>query len=337
MFLAGMNALRYSLTASFPFLIPSLLETFMIRNTLFILLAAALSFGGCAAKQTTDDATSSTSKEQPSEATDSDETAFPDRGARNRQVAGPDYLASLQLLADAPTRSEANRARNDARHPAETLNFFGLKPDMTVIEIGPGGGWYAEIIRPFVVHEGRYIAALDDPEGPRAHYRKGWERLVESQPALFGDAETTIFAPPTHTLADENSIDMVLTFRHAHGWINDARTTEVFEEFFRVLKPGGTLGVVTHRAAAGADHQAAAKKGYVPQDWLIEQAEKAGFELVEASEINANPKDTKDHPNGVWSLPPTLKSDSEEAKSAARAIGESDRMTLRFIKPAQAN
>lgn len=310
----------------------------MIRNTLFILLAAALSFGGCAAKQATEVAVESTDKDQPSVVTDGDEkTAFPDRGARNRQIAEPNYLATLQVIADAPTRSDANLARNDARHPAETLNFFGLKPDMTVIEIGPGGGWYAEIIHPFVSHEGRYIAALDDPEGPRAHYRKGWERLVEAQPELFGNAETTIFAPPTHKLAEENSIDMILTFRHAHGWINDARYADVFEEFFRVLKPGGTLGLVTHRAAPGADHKAAAKKGYVPQDWLIEQAEKAGFELVEASEINANPNDTKDHANGVWTLPPTLKNDSEEAKNAARAIGESDRMTLKFIKPAPQN
>lgn len=314
----------------------------MIRHhALWIFLAASLSFGGCAAKQTTaedsaaaqqDDAQRAEDKEDSTSDADADEP-YPDRGARNRQGTQTSNAEVLKVLAHAPTRSEENRARNDARHPAETLDFFGIEPDMTVIEIGPGAGWYAEIIKPFLQKEGRYIAALDAPDGPRAHYRKGWEKLVETQPELFGDAETTVFAPPEYELAEDDSIDLIVTFRHVHGWINDDTYTESFKEFFRVLKPGGHLGVVTHRANPDDNAETSAKDGYVPEPWVIEQAKNAGFELVGQSEINANDKDTKDHPHGVWSLPPTLEGDDEEAIEKAKEIGESDRMTLKFQKP----
>lgn len=296
----------------------------------WLLLSAALLMNGCGAKQ------SNASEEaiQSNAETNSDPSEeYPDRGARNRQAQPLTRLEVLTVLANAPTRAEENRARNAARHPAETLDFFGIEPDMTVIEIGPGGGWYAEILRPYLLEKGRYIAALDAPDGHRAHYRKGWEKLVESQPELFADAETTVFSPPQYQLAEDDSIDMIVTFRHVHGWINDNTYAAIFPELFRVLKPGGVLGVVTHRAHEGADFKESAKAGYVPQEWVIAQAEKAGFVLDEASEINANPKDTKDHQNGVWSLPPTLKNETDDQQNFARNIGESDRMTLRFVKP----
>lgn len=305
----------------------------MKNNALWLLLAAALSFSGCAAKQSADANTDANEKAATTDAQSSQQDDFPDRGARNRQGTQTTNLEVLTILANAPTRSEDNRARNEARHPAETLDFFGIEPDMTVIEIGPGGGWYAEILRPYLLEEGRYIAALDAPDGHRAHYRKGWENLVKDQPELFGEAETTVFHPPQYQLADDDSIDLIVTFRHVHGWINDNTYQANLQELFRVLKPGGILGVVTHRAPEGADAKESAKAGYVPQDWLIEQAEEVGFELAETSEINANKKDTKDHPNGVWSLPPTLKNDTDDQRNFALQIGESDRMTLKFTKP----
>lgn len=239
---------------------------------------------------------------------------------------------ALSAIIAGPHRSEANRARDTFRHPKETLEFFGLHPTTTVIEIGPSAGWYAEIIGPFVAAKGTYIAALDNPEGPRAHYRAGWERLTAAQPEMFGSTQTVIFDPPSHHLGEPNSVDMVLTFRHMHGWVNDGVVEQNLAEFLRVLKPGGTLGVVAHRAPVGADPRTSAKNGYLPQAWVIEQVERAGFELVDTSEINANPKDTADHPHGVWSLPPTLKGGDTD-REIYTAIGESDRMTLKFRKP----
>lgn len=301
----------------------------MRTHALWFLLSAALFMNGCGAKQSK----ASASEEATAPSAEFTEEKYPDRGARNRQAQQTTNLEVLTILANAPTRSEAHRARNDARHPAETLDFFGIQPNMTVIEIGPGAGWYAEILRPYLLDHGRYIAGLDAPDGHRAHYRKGWDKLVETQPELFKDAETTVFSPPQYALAEDDSIDLIVTFRHVHGWINDNTYDAIFPELFRVLKPGGVLGVVTHRAPEGANVRESAKAGYVPQEWVIAQAEKAGFVLDEASEINANPKDTKDHQNGVWSLPPTLKNETNDQQKFARNIGESDRMTLRFVKP----
>jgi len=232
-------------------------------------------------------------------------------------------------------RSPESRARDVHRHPAETLAFFGFKPDLTVVEILPGGGWYTEILAPALREQGKYIAATYGPTAEREYQQRSYHALVkrfEAAPELYGKPEIVLFDPPaTLELGAPGSVDQVLTFRNTHNWIRAGVAEQVFAAFHRALKPGGTLGVVQHRAPAGVDPIESAKRGYVAQDYIIELVEAAGFELVASSEINANPKDTKDHPDGVWNLPPVfMKKDENRAHYAA--IGESDRMTLRFVK-----
>lgn len=235
---------------------------------------------------------------------------------------------SIDAAIAGPHRSEENRARDQYRHPKETLEFFGLQPNMTVIEMSPGGGWYTEILAPVLRDEGRLIAAIPDPE--RSPYGQRFVEFVESRPDIYDRVERVIFHPPEQlSLGPSNSADMVLTFRSAHGWINSGHVTQIFEAIFDVLKPGGVLGLVQHRGPEGIDPQT----GYVPESTIIHLAEAAGFELEERSEINANPADDHDHPHGVWSLLPTLR-DAGEDRDEWAAIGESDRMTLRFRKPA---
>ncbi|MCA9581269.1 MAG: class I SAM-dependent methyltransferase [Myxococcales bacterium] len=232
-----------------------------------------------------------------------------------------------------PQRSEENRARDPYRHPAETLAFFGLAPHMTVVEIRPGGGWYAEILAPALKEKGKYVAAVPSADGKRAKYRQRFIDMQAERADVLGAAEIVTFDPPTPIdLGPDGSADMVLTFRNTHNWIGDGGEKEAYAAFFRVLKPGGILGVVQHRADDGADPKQSAKKGYVPESYVIEVAQAAGFRLVDRSDINRNPKDTHDHPEGVWTLPPVLRlGDTDRAKY--EAIGESDRMTLKFEKP----
>ena len=250
--------------------------------------------------------------------------------------------ATPTALADAiagPWRSEANRARDVYRHPAETLAFFGLQPQQTVIEITPGGGWYAEILAPALRDSGSYVAATVDPmtlpEGNgRDYQQRGWDGLAalfSGAPAQFDQAKVVGYDPNAPRFGDDNSADLVMTFRNVHNWRSAGQAQGMFDGFFAVLKPGGVLGVVEHRANADvADDD---RSGYVSEAQVIAMAEAAGFRLDERSEINANPKDTKDHPNGVWTLPPGNRHDPEDAQKY-RDIGESDRMTLRFVKPA---
>jgi predicted methyltransferase len=234
-------------------------------------------------------------------------------------------------------RSEANRLRDKYRHPRETLLFFGLKPDMTVVEIWPGGGWYSEIIAPVLAEKGRFYLAHFAVENPKA---PGWQREartkheaeVAKRPALYGKPVFTSLGPPdAMAIAPAGSADMVLTFRNVHNWSNQKTDALVFKTFFDVLKPGGTLGVVEHRANPGTSFEQMVKTGYMTEAYVIELAEKAGFKFVAKSEVNANAKDTKDHPNGVWTLPPTSRGRLDPEKYLA--IGESDRMTLKFEKP----
>ncbi len=237
-------------------------------------------------------------------------------------------------------RTPANVARDGFRHPKETLSFFGLSPTQTVVEITPGGGWYAEILAPYLRDGGQYIAAVVDPaamaEGRGRDYQQKNKTTLETKfaaaAAQYAKAKVVAYDPKAPVFGPAGSADLVVTFRNVHNWRSAGQAEGMFKGFFAVLKPGGVLGVVEHRAKA--DVPADDKSGYVGEAQVIAMAEAAGFKLQERSEINANPRDTKDHPNGVWTLPPV--NEHEAADDAKyKAIGESDRMTLRFIKPAQ--
>lgn len=235
-------------------------------------------------------------------------------------------------------RSPENRARDVWRHPKETLGFFMVRPDQTVIEITPGGGWYSEILAPYLRGNGRYVAAVIDPAGEtneraRDYYAKGLADLrakFAADPVRFDRAQVVTFNQKAPVLGAPDSADVVLTFRNVHNWRSAGTADAMFKAFHTVLKPGGVLGVVEHRAKA--DVPATDKSGYVGQAQVIAMAQAAGFVLDGQSEVNANPRDTKDHPNGVWMLPPGNRHDAADA-AKYKAIGESDRMTLRFVKP----
>lgn len=244
-------------------------------------------------------------------------------------------------------RSEENRDRNKYRHPVGTLTFLGLEDGMTVMEITPGGGWYTEILAPVMRHHGQFIAASYDIdiEG-QPEYRYGQhEALLEmfkANPELYDQVAIVPFSPPeSSNLGEAGSVDMILTFRNTHGWIGSGIAQANFNEFARVLKPGGILGVVQHRADANADPEAIAETGYVTEAQVVELARNAGLYLEARSEVNANPKDDHDHEFGVWTLPPGMRAcrdiEDEAEKAACQEpwleIGESDRMTLRFRKP----
>jgi predicted methyltransferase len=234
-------------------------------------------------------------------------------------------------------RSAANRARDQYRHPRETLLFFGLKPEMSVLEIWPGTGWYSEILAPVLAEKGQYYLAHYAIESPRIanwqlRAREQQQDIFSKRPALYGKPLFTSLGPPEYlAIAPPGSIDLVLTFRNVHNWSLAKTDALVFKAFFDALKPGGTLGVVEHRANIGTSFEQMVKTGYMTEAYVIELAEKAGFKLAGKSDVNANPKDTKDHPNGVWTLPPTSRGRLDPEKYLA--IGESDRMTLKFEKP----
>ena len=255
--------------------------------------------------------------------------------AAAREAAGS---AALKNAIAGSWRDPANVVRDGYRHPLETLTFFGLRADQTVVEITPGGGWYSEILAPYLADKGRYVAAVVDPDtqtkdSARKYYAKGKTTLEEkfkASPAQYGKVVVMPYDAYKPAFGAENSADLVLTFRNVHNWRSAGQAEVMFKGFFDVLKPGGVLGVVEHRAKA--DVPADDKTGYVGTAQVIALAEAAGFKLDGKSEINANPRDTKDYPNGVWTLPPVNQHDAaDDAKY--KAIGESDRMTLRFRKP----
>lgn len=232
-------------------------------------------------------------------------------------------------------RSAENKARDVYRHPKETLMFFGIQPDMKVLEILPGAGWYTEVLAPILKVNGELTVASFGANHPNDYLRgihTKYEKMLDSNPEVYGKVKRVVFEDNGY-LKDvaDNSQDMVVTFRNTHNWIRYGGVEDAYRSFYRVLKKGGILGVVQHRANKGSDAMESSQKGYVPESYLIKLAESMGFELVAKSEINANPKDNKDHPEGVWTLPPSYRL-KEVDREKYQAIGESDRMTLRFVK-----
>jgi predicted methyltransferase len=235
-------------------------------------------------------------------------------------LAQSDDNALRQAIAS-PARSAAFVARDAVRHPAEELHFFGVKPDSNLVEIWPGGGYWSEILIPYLQDHGHYIAALP-PAGKQA----------SAFPIRFPKAETTELGSGHYTIAPPGSADVVVTFRNLHDWMATNEANQMLAAFFVALKPGGILGVEDHRARADRPQDPHAVSGYVRQDYAIALARKAGFVFVGSSEINANPRDTTDWPKGVWTLPPTFAlGEKDHARYAA--VGEADNFVLLFRKP----
>jgi predicted methyltransferase len=256
------------------------------------------------------------------------------------QTLDADTSAALDAAMAGAHRSDRNRARDAYRHPKETLAFFGLRRDMTVVEIWPGGGWYAELLAPVLKDSGKYYAAQYGDNAAFDYQKEEMAALAAKQaryPEVFGEMEfTSMWAPNNLAIAPAASADLVLTFRNVHNWFDSGYgqdPAQVFSAFFVALKPGGVLGVVDHRWPDAATEDPAARNGYISEERVIALAEAAGFQFVARSDINRNPKDTHDHPNGVWTLPPDLGVPEGVDPQKYVDIGESDRLTLKFVKP----
>ena len=238
-------------------------------------------------------------------------------------------------ILQSPDRTPAFVERDVYRHPGETLAFFGLEPMMTVVEVWPGGGWYTEILAPYLQGGKLYAAHFAKDSGVKyfLNSRRAFTEKVKAYPDVYQAMTMAEFSPKMNKLTvPDASADLVLTFRNVHNWLRSINEAEAFALFYKALKSGGVLGVVEHRAKANTSWETMKQSGYMTEAYVIALAEKAGFVLDASSEINANPKDSADHPKGVWTLPPTLRmKDKDRAKYLA--IGESDRMTLRFKKP----
>jgi predicted methyltransferase len=243
--------------------------------------------------------------------------------------------SALAAAIAAPTRTPANLARDRYRHPAETLAFFGVDPTDTVVEIWPGGGWYTEILAPYLAERGAYYAVSPGAKAPAL------TRMMEANPAAYGKIRFAAFPAwdSSETRVPNSSADVVLTFRNVHNWVQGYQrpdkkdySPEAFRQIYAMLKPGGTLGIVDHRLPESADSAREKTSGYVKVSTVRRLAEQAGFRFAGSSEVNANPKDTADWPDGVWTLPPVLRLKDQD-REKYMAIGESDRMTLKFVKP----
>jgi predicted methyltransferase len=257
--------------------------------------------------------------------------------------AYPSGKAGVEAAMKSPLRIPGHADRDKYRHPAATMAFFGLKPTTALLDIGPGDGWYTELLAPTLSKKGKYMATGEDANSQdpwSAFGAKAWAGFLARSPEAFGNVQTVVVADdnaPKLNIPD-GSLDMVIAMREMHGWVSGEGSGKSvlapwLAEIQRVLKPGGVFGVVEHRAKPDADPAESAKKGYLPEKWVITQVEGAGFKLAGKSEINANAKDTKDYPEGVWTLPPSFRlKDQDHDKYAA--IGESDRMTLKFVKVA---
>lgn len=258
-----------------------------------------------------------------------------------QSAADPANIVRLKEIADSDFRSEKNRQRNQYRNPAETLDFFGIKPDMNVLELWPVKGWYTEILGPYLADSGSLTVAnfsklYADKDRRKAFWSKiavEYKRRLIQHSDYLGPIKEIEFDPELNpTFGEPETFDMVLEFRSAHVWDKDGYLNQVFQEVFSVLKPGGIFGVVEHRADSFSEISSHAMDGYMDENYLISVAQKIGFELEARSGINANPKDLKNYPRGVFCLPPVLAM-GERDKEMYLQIGESDRMTLKFVKP----
>jgi len=243
----------------------------------------------------------------------------------------------LQKAINGSHRSAEHKARDIYRHPEKTLEFFNLQPNMAVVEIWPGGqAWYTEILAPYLKDHGKLYAAHFDENSAIPYFVKSltqFKQKIAENPEIYGKVITTTLETSGQLkIAPDNSADRILTFRNVHNWMKSGQAEQTFKTMYQALKPGGILGVVEHRNPANIKQDLAASSGYVTEAYTIQLASQAGFKLIAKSEINANSKDTHIHPHGVWSLPPSLKG-GETNKTSFIAIGESDRMTLKFIKP----
>src|SRR6201981_2339820 len=252
--------------------------------------------------------------------------------------------SSRQSTADALTgilagdqRPQAERARDVYRHPKETLLFFGIRPEMKVLEVWPEPGWYTAVIAPLLREKGSYYAGVitEDPSSKYITHRlEEYRSRLATRPDLYDRVSVVSFPADGGDAVPPGAVDMVLTFRNIHNWMARDQASQAFRTMFRALKPGGILGVVEHRGNPAVPQDPKAKSGYVNEDYLIKLIESAGFRLAAKSEVNANPRDTKDYEQGVWTLPPTYRLGAKDHDKYA-AIGERDRFTLRFVKPAR--
>jgi predicted methyltransferase len=264
--------------------------------------------------------------------------AAPTQPAASSAPASASAPASLDTAIAGSLRSERAKARDIYRHPRETLQFFGLAPTQTVLEIAPGGGWYTDILAPYLrdtghLYEAEYISPSEALNSEERATNAAYQQRLANQPDVYGHVVVGALQAGGFSGFDaDQQFDLVLTFRNIHNWIKDGQIDANLQAFYRALKHGGTLGVEEHRAQAGTPLQQMIDTGYVTEQYVIEHAQAAGFVLAARSEINANPRDTKDYPHGVWSLPPTYAGGDADRQRLA-AIGESDRMTLRFVKP----
>jgi predicted methyltransferase len=244
---------------------------------------------------------------------------------------------ALTGILAADYRAEENRARDRYRHPKETLLFFGIRPEMSVLEVWPEPGWYTEVIAPLVRDKGKYYAAViaADPESQYITQRlEKYRQKLAERPDLYDHVAVVSFPADGSDAVPAASVDMVVTFRNIHNWMARGTTAQAFATMYRALRPGGVLGVVEHRGNPAVAQDPKAKSGYVNEEYAIKLIEAQGFRLVGKSQVNANPRDTKDYEQGVWTLPPTYRlGDQDHDKYAA--IGESDRFTLRFVKPSK--
>lgn len=249
----------------------------------------------------------------------------------SRQTTG----AALDAILAGSQRSEAERERDQYRHPKATLLFFGIRPEMSVLEVWPEPGWYTEILAPLLRAKGKYYAGVIAAEPGNPHITQRLDEFREklaSRPDLYDGVTVVSFPLDGGDAVPPGTLDMVLTFRNIHNWMAHDTAAQAFAAMYRALKPGGVLGVTEHRGNPAVPQDRQAKSGYVNEDYAIKLIEAQGFRLVGASEINANPKDSKDYEQGVWTLPPTYRLGAKDHDKYA-AIGESDRFTLKFVKP----